>query len=99
MKSRRYLWWGVSVSCGGVLCVGLVSLVRSTLSYYSVCGGLFPFLAGPTLCSFWDYASSDLRFWFAVLILAYWPPVLGILLVPPLVGYWLDRRQQASVRQ
>ena len=97
MKRRRYFWRGVYAACGGVLCVALVSLVRSVLSYHGVCGELFPFLAGPTPCSIWDYASSDLIFWFAVLSVGYWPIVLGMLLIPPVVSYLLDRRKQASV--
>src|SRR5215510_6331757 len=92
MKRRRYFWRAVYVSIGSVLCFAVISLVQSIMSYHGECGGLFPFLAGPKPCSFWDYASRDLMFSFAVLGVAYWPFVLGMLLLPPLVGYLLDRR-------
>ena len=96
MKRRRYFWRGVYVSCGSVLCVAVVSLVQSTMSYRGECGGFFPSLAGSRACSFWDYASFDLML-YVVLSVAYWPIVLGMLLLPPLVGYVLDRRGQAAV--
>src|SRR5215510_4832244 len=94
VNRRRYLWWGVYVSCGSVLCVAVVSLVGSTMSYHGECGGLIPWLAGPRPYSFWDYASFNLNL-FVVLSVTYWPVVLGILLLPPLVGYLLDRRGRA----
>ncbi len=96
MKRRRYFWCGVFVSWGSVLCVAVVSLVQSSLSYRGECGGLIPALAGARPCSFWDYASFHLML-DVVLSLAYWPFVLGILLLPPVVGYLLDRHGQASV--
>src|SRR5215510_4438598 len=95
MKRRRYFCRGVYLSCGIVLCVAVVSLVQSTMSYHGECGGFFPSLAGSRPCSFWDYASFDLML-YVVLSVAYWPFVLGMLLLPPLVGYLLDRRRQAS---
>ena len=93
---RHYFWWGVYVSGGSVLCVAVVSLVGSIMSYRGECGGFIPSLAGPKPCPFWDYASFNLIL-FVVLSIVYWPIVLGILLLPPLVGYLLDRRRQTSV--
>ena len=90
MKRRRYFWWGVYISCGAVLCIAVVSLVESVLSYRGECGGFFPALAGPTPCSFWKYASFSFIL-LGVLSIAYWPIALAILLLPPLFGYVLDR--------
>jgi hypothetical protein len=92
-KRRRYFWWGVYVSCASVLCIAVITLVQSATSYRGECGGLFPWLAGPRPCSFWDYASFNFILLF-VLSVAYWPIVLGMLILPPVVGYVLGRRTQ-----
>src|SRR5206468_3729550 len=89
---------GVSVSCGSVLCVAVVSLVESSLSYRGECGGFIPSLAGARPCSLWDYASFDLML-YVVLSVAYWPFVLGMLLLPPLVGDLLDRPRLEFLRR
>jgi hypothetical protein len=93
MKRRRNFWRGVRVSCGGVLGAAAISLVYSYLFYDGKCGGLMPFIGGPRPCSFWDYASSDL----ILFGIGFSPILLVIVFIPPLVGYLLDRRGQASV--
>src|SRR5215510_700761 len=88
MKRRRYFWLGVRVSCYGLLCAAAIPLIRSYVFYDGRCGSLMPFIGGPAPCSFWDYASFDLL----VFVIGYLPVVLGMLFIPPLVGYLLDRR-------
>ena len=95
MKTRRYVVWGVCVSCASVLGIAVVSFVHSAMSYDGECGGLMPFLGGTRPCSFWDHASSDLGL-FVVLNVGYGPIVLATLLVPPLIGYLLDRHRAAG---
>jgi hypothetical protein len=41
-----------------------------------------PFMSGPHACSFWDYAS----FYLILLGIGFGPILLGILLIPPLIG-------------
>jgi hypothetical protein len=76
MMRRRYFLRGVYVACGIVLFIVIVLLVQIASSYEGTCGGFLPALAGPRPCSFWEY----------------WPLVLAILFLPPIVGYFIDRR-------
>jgi hypothetical protein len=97
MKRRTYSWWGVRVSCSIVLCIAVVALVRIAMAYNGTCGGFWPGLSASHPCSFWDHTSFYIILTVGILGIVYGPILLGILLVPPLVGYWLDRRRRASV--
>jgi hypothetical protein len=64
-----------------------------------LCGGFLPPPTAPQPCrSFWNNTSFFLIVPVVTAIdYGYGPPILlGILLIPPLVGYWLDRRRKAS---
>ena len=89
---RRYFLRGVYVACGIFLFIAVVLLVQIGITYDGKCGGFLPALAGPRPCSFWEYVSGNVLL-FALLIGAtYWPFVLAVLFLPPLVGYLFDRR-------
>jgi hypothetical protein len=89
---RRYLLRGVYVALGIVLCIAIAFLVSVAFSYDGKCGGFFPGVSAPDPCSFWEYLSEDIALFAILLAVAYWPIALSVLLLPPLVGYWLDRR-------
>jgi hypothetical protein len=92
MARRRYFLRGVYVACGIFLCIAIVLLVRIGFTYDGKCGGFFPALAGPRPCSLAEYVFGNLLLFALLLGATYWPLVLALLLVPPLVGYLLDRR-------
>lgn len=91
---KRYFRGGVYFGCGIVVCLAIVFLVRIGLVYDGKCGGFFPGLAAPKPCTFLEYVSGDGLVFALVLGVTYWPLVLAVLFLPPLVGYVLDRRSQ-----
>jgi hypothetical protein len=96
MKRRQSFWLGVRVSCGIVLSVAGITLVLLAMEYNGECGGFWPGLSSPHPCSFWDHAS----FYLILSVIVFGPVLFGILLmllIPPLVGYLLNRRRKASV--
>lgn len=93
MARRPYLVRGIYVTCGIVLLVVIAALSQLALSYDGTCGGFLPALAGPRPCSFWKYAFENLLLYAIFPGNTYWPAVLVLLLVPPIVGYVLDRRR------
>jgi hypothetical protein len=89
---RRFLLRGAYIACGILLCIALVSAVSLGLAYDGTCGGFFPGLSARRSCSFWEYFSGDMLAIAMILGATFWPVVLALLVLPPFVGYWLDRR-------
>jgi hypothetical protein len=89
---KRYFLRGVYVAIGIVLCIAIGLAVQIALSYDGKCGGFLPWLAGPKPCSFWDYLSGNMLLFTLLFGSAYWPFLLALLILPPLVGFLLDRR-------
>jgi hypothetical protein len=93
---RRNLLRGAYVACVILLCVAIVSAVNLGLSYDGKCGGFFPGLSARRPCSFWEYFSGDMVAIAMILVLAFWPLLLALLVLPPFVGYLLDRRRKRN---
>jgi hypothetical protein len=95
--NRQYFRLGVRVSCYVVLFAVVIELMRS---YDGPCGLGWPGLSSaPQTCSFLDRVSFSFTLYFMVAIV-YWPillVILGILLIPPLIGHMIDRQREASV--
>lgn len=89
---HRNLLRGVYVAFGILLVIALVSVANLGFSYDGLCGGFFPGLSARKPCSFWQYVSGDMAAITMILVLAFWPLLLTLLIVPPLVGYLFDRR-------
>jgi hypothetical protein len=89
---RRYFWWGLCGALAVLSFFAIVSVVQIASSYDGKCGGLMPFLAGPRPCSIWEYVSGAVLLSISILLGTYWPLVLALLVIPPSVGYLLDRR-------
>lgn len=98
MKRRQYFLRGVFVAGGMVLCAATFLLVLFGLSYDGKCGGFLPALAGPKPCSFFEYVFGNALLSVLLLMPTYWPLVLAVLVLPPLVGHLLDRRASAAAR-
>jgi hypothetical protein len=94
MMRRRYFLRGVYIACGAFVCIAIVLFVRIGLSYDGSCGGFLPALAGPRPCSFWEYVFGSLLLFAVLLGATYWPLVLALLIVPPFIGFLLDRRAE-----
>ena len=92
--SRRYLRCGVWIACGILLCIAIVFVVLAGFSYDGKCGGFFPGLSVRMPCSFWEYASGDMLVIAMIMGTTFWPLVLALLVLPPVVGYLFDRRGQ-----
>jgi hypothetical protein len=86
----------VYIACGILLCVAIISVVSLGLAYDGKCGGYFPGLSVRRPCSLWEYVSGDMSAIAMVLVVAFWPLVLALLVLPPLVGYWFDRRARRN---
>ena len=91
---QRNLLRGIYVAFGILLCVAIVSAVNLGFAYDGNCGGFFPGLSVRRPCSFWEYFSGDMLAIAMVLMLAFWPLVLAVLVLPPFVGFLLDRRRK-----
>ena len=83
---------GVCVAGAIALCATTVSLVLMGMSYNGKCGGFFPGLSAPRVCSFSEYMLGDVVAISMIMISTFWPVMLIVLIVPPFVGYLLDRR-------
>ena len=94
MMRGRYFLRGVYVSWGILLCVAIVYLVYTALSYDGKCPVFFytVSMSRPRPCSFWEYVSDDMLLTTMLLGVAYWPFVLALLVLAPLVGHLFDRR-------
>ena len=91
-QERRYLLRGLYFALGIFLFVAMVFLARMGFSYDGRCGGFFPGLAAPRPCTLWEYLSGDVLVSALLLVVAYWPIALLVLLLPPLAGFLFDRR-------
>lgn len=91
----RYFVRGVYVACGMLLCFLIIYFVQIGLSYDGKCGGFFPGLSVRKPCSFWDYLSGDVLAIAMIMGGALWPVAVALLALPPLAGYWFDRRKQS----
>jgi hypothetical protein len=91
-RNRHYMRRGLYVTCAIVLCVVLILLVRIGLAYDGICTSAIPEVAAPTPCSFWQYLSRNTILVGLILAAAYWPLLITIVLLPPLIGYLFDRR-------
>ena len=91
---RRYFLRGIGVTCGMLLCVALIYLVYLGFSYDGKCPVFFYTVSRspPKACTFWEYVSEDMHMMALLMGAAYWPFVLALLVLPPFVGYLLDRR-------
>lgn len=90
---RRYCLRGAYIAGAIAICIAIVSLVLMGLSYNGRCGGFFPGSSAPRPCSFSEYMFGDVVAISMILLGTFWPIVLILLIVPPCVGYLLDRRR------
>jgi hypothetical protein len=89
---RPNLRRGVYVTFGICLCIVIAFAVAAAFGHDGLCGGFFPGLSVRRPCSLWEYVSGDMFAIALVLVLTYWPLLLVTLVLPPMVGYWIDRR-------
>jgi hypothetical protein len=89
---RLNLLRGVYVACGIVLCAAIVFVATAIFGYDGLCGGFFPGLSVRKPCSMWSYMSGDMLVVAMILLATFWPLVLALLLLPPVVGHLIDRR-------
>ena len=94
--SRRYLLRGMYVAAGILLCIAIVSVVNLGIAYDGKCGGFFPGLSVRRSCSLWEYVSGDMLVIGMILLSAFWPLLLALLILPPFAGYLLDRRARRN---
>jgi hypothetical protein len=94
--SRRYLLRGMYVAGAMLLFVAIVSVVNLGIAYDGKCGGFFPGLSVRRSCSLSEYASGDMLVIGMILLAAFWPLLLALLILPPFVGYLLDRRARRN---
>jgi hypothetical protein len=83
---------GSYVACGILLCMAIAFVATAAVGYDGLCGGFFPELSVRKPCSFWGYLSGDMLVIAMILMITFWPLVLALLVLPPLAGYWMDRR-------
>jgi hypothetical protein len=89
---RPNLLRGAYVTCGMLLCIAIVFVASAVFSYDGLCGGFFPGVSTRQPCSLWGYMSGDMLVIAMILMITFWPLVLALLVLPPLVGIWIDRR-------
>jgi hypothetical protein len=90
MHKRKYFLLGVFGPLALLVVASIVTILGIAFTYDGKCGGLIPWLAGPKPCSFWEYLSGSSSATFIVVGLAYWPFILALLFVPPIIGLFLD---------
>jgi len=93
---RRYFKRGMFIACGILLCILIVGVVNMGLAYDGKCGGYFPGLSVRRSCSFWNYLSGDVLVITMIMAVTFWPVVLALLVLPPLVGYLFDWRAKRN---
>jgi hypothetical protein len=89
---RTNLRRGVYVACGILLCLAIVFVASALFGFDGLCGGFFPGLSARKPCSLWGYLSGDALVFAMILMIKLWPVVLALSVLPPMVGYWIDRR-------
>jgi hypothetical protein len=89
---RPNLRRGVYVACGLLLCIAIVFGASAVFGYDGMCGGFFPGVSVRKPCSLWGYVSGDMLVIAMILMITFWPLVLALLVLPPMLGYWIDRR-------
>jgi len=77
--------WHFSVHRDRPSCANRIFLRRQVWRF-------FPWLAGPKPCSIWEYVAGNMLLFAVLLGATYWPLVLALLFLPPIVGYLFDRR-------
>jgi hypothetical protein len=92
---RLHFRRGVYVACALILGLMAVYAVCMGLSYDGKCGGFFPGLSGRHACSLAEYMFGEVVAISLILASLYWPVVLLLLILPPLIGYILDRKRRA----
>jgi hypothetical protein len=90
MHTRKYFLIGLLGPLAILVVASIITVLGIAFTYDGKCGGLFPFLAGPKPCSFWEYVSGNSSAIFLVVWLAYWPFILALLFVSPVIGLFLD---------
>ena len=94
----KYFRRGINVGCGTVAALAVVWFIGMGFFYDGKCGGFIPEISAPMHCSFLEYEWADVLTVGMVLLVSYWPFVVAIFVVPPLIGYLLDRRLQDRSR-
>ncbi len=75
-----------------LLLVGFAFItINIAVDYNGQCGGLLPFLAGTTECSFTQYFSQNIQFTLLILVTQFWWAILFILLIPTLAGWFISK--------
>ena len=92
MPKRRYLMRGVQIDLGVILLAAFALFLTLAWSYDGKCGGFLPFLSAAAPCSFSHYVFGGMAVYTLILGIEFWPFVLGALLLPPLIGFLIDRR-------
>ncbi len=80
----------VYIACGVILCLAMIFTLRMALSYDGKCGGFFPESVRRS-CSLSQYLSGDVVAMAAVVVAAYWPALLILIILAVLAGYFLGR--------
>jgi len=90
--ARPNLRRGVYVTCGMLFCIAIAFVASAAFGYDGFCGGFFPGVSAPRQCSLWGYLSGDMLVFALILTITFWPAWLALLVLPPIVGFWIDRR-------
>ncbi|MEO7728970.1 MAG: hypothetical protein ABIS45_17090 [Burkholderiales bacterium] len=92
--TRKYFKRGIYVAITIAICLALLYLVITGFAFDGKYGGFFPGVSAPRSCSFWHYMSGDVLAIAMIVAITGWPLMLAIVILPPAVGYWLDRRKR-----
>lgn len=96
VRRNHYALRGLYVALAVLLCSTLVLLVRIGLAYDGMCTSAIPEVGTPTPCSFWQYLSRNAVLLCLILAATHWRVVLATVLLPPIVGYVIDRRNRQA---
>ena len=94
MPRRRCLLWGLGASVGVPAASLAVAATYLAVSYNGICASWLPWVAAPSACTATHYVLGTLTIIVLVLGRTYWPMFILILGLPPVVGYYLDRRRE-----
>jgi hypothetical protein len=90
MHKRKYFLFGLFGPIA-ILAVASISIILDIAAGYNgKCGGFLPWLAGPKPCSFWEYVSGNSGAVFLIVWITYWPFLLALILLPPVIGLLVD---------